>query len=201
MPDCATLVDLYNLLFITLNYLKLKIMKITLKNVRISYPDIFSPGKKFGKFGAQFRFDEASGVKEQLEAAIDEQGVLAFAARWPAVKKSLSQKGKLFRINEGADKGYEDKYFISVHNALRPMVVGRNAEPIAEEDRVIYPGCRVDVRLDISAYKHDEYGDVVSVKFLGVQFRGDDTPLTEGVKADITDFEPIADGTDADDLT
>lgn len=167
-------------------------MKIKIKNVRISYPDIFSPGKKFGKFGAQFRFSNDE-PKETIESALDEVGSETFKAKWPLVKKTLTNKGKLFRVNDGADKGYDEPYFISVHSANRPEVRGRKGEVIAEEDKVIYAGCRVDAILDVSAYEHKEFGSIVSVKLLGVQFRGDAEPYSGSVRADITDFEEITD--------
>lgn len=175
-------------------------MKTILKNIRISYPDIFTPGKKFGKYGAQFRFNKDSGVKEQIEAAIDEQGVMAFGKEWEKVKKGLVNKGKLFRVNDGEDKDYEEDYFISVHNAGRPHVVGRDAKPLTADDNVIYSGCRVDAWVDVSAYEQKEYGPVVSVKLLAVQFRGDDTPYSGGPSVTANDFTPITDGADAPDL-
>lgn len=174
-------------------------MKLILKNVRISYPDIFTPGKKFGKFGSQFRFDKESGVKEQIENAINEQGLAAFGKEWEKIKKGLVNKGKLFRINEGADKDYDEDYFISVHNAIRPNVVGRDAQPITKEDDIIYPGCRVDAWVDVSAYEQKEYGPVVSVKLLAVQFRKDDTPYSGRTGLMPKDFTPITDGLDDDD--
>lgn len=173
-------------------------MKLRLTNVRISFPDIFTPGKKYGKFGAQFRFSD-EGIKASLDAAIDSAGSEAFKSKWEATKKTLQAKEKLFRVNSGADKGYDDTYFISVHNALRPEVRGRKGEVLAEEDRVIYPGCRVDAILDVSAYSHDTYGPIVSVKLLGVQFRSDDKSLTGSVRADTADFQPIT-SDDTDDL-
>lgn len=175
-------------------------MKIILKNIRISYPDIFTPGKKFGKYGAQFRFNKDSGVKEQIEKAIEDQGLAAFPKEWEKVKKNLVNKGKLFRINDGEDKGYEEDYFISVHNAARPHVVSRNAEPLSAEDGVIYSGCRVDAWIDVSAYEQKEFGPVVSVKLLAVQFRADDTPYSGGPAVTANDFTPITDGADAPDL-
>lgn len=174
-------------------------MKIKLKDVRIAFIDLFEPGKKYGKFGAQFRFSKESGYKDLIENTIDEQGTQAFEVKWGAIKKALYANGKIFKIRDGEEKGYEEKYFISVHSILRPEVRGRDATPIAESDRIIYPGCRVDVIMDISAFTNKTGDSVVSVKLLGVQFRGDDTPYVAGVKAETADFELIK-GADAEDL-
>lgn len=175
-------------------------MKIQLKDVRLSYPELFEPGKRFGKFSAQFRFNKSSKIKEQIEEAIDEQGAAAFGARWPTVKKSLVAKRKYLSIQDGKEKGYEEDYAISVNSKIRPLVVDRGANPVAASDNVIYPGCRVNVSLDISAYDHKEFGPVVSTKLLGVQFKGDDEPLAGGPVADVADFDVITDGADAEDL-
>jgi hypothetical protein len=175
-------------------------MKTQLKNVRISYPDIFHAGGKFSKFGAQFRFSKEEKIKEQLEDTIDQQGTLAFAVKWPAVKKELLRKGKMLQILEGKDKGYEEDYYINLHTDARPLVVGKNAEVLAEEDNVIYSGCRVNALVDVSAYLHKEFGPIVSTKLLGVQFSKDDTPLAGGAKGDVSDFDVITEGPDDDDI-
>ncbi len=175
-------------------------MKIKLKNVRISFPDIFKPSAKFNKFGAQFRFNEDSGYKALLEDTIDQQGTETWGTKWPAIKKSLIAKEKLFSVRSGAEKDYDEHYFITAHNAVRPEVGGLAAEPITADDRLIYAGCYVDAILGVSAYQHDTYGPVVSVKLLGVQFRKDGKPLGGGERATKADFEEIHAGADDEDL-
>lgn len=175
-------------------------MKIKLKNVRISFPEIFKPGVKFNTYGGEFRFSAKSGIKEQLEEAINAEGVSAFGEKWPSIKESLQTKGKMLKVCSGKEKEYSDDFFFRAYNKARPEVRGRNAEVLTFEDRVIYSGCRVDIQLDVSAYQQKVYGPVVSVKLLSVQFRGDDEPLSSAPRAEEADFEKISDGADDDDL-
>lgn len=175
-------------------------MKHKLIDVRPAYIDLFEPGQKYGKFGTQIRFNKETKYKELLEDAIDEVGSAAFGAKWERVKKSLHDGGKIFKVYDGKAKGYEEDYYIGVYNATRPSVVGRDANPIGASDRIIYPGCRVDVIIDVSAFVNKKGDNVVSVKLLGVQFRGDDTPYISAPKAEISDFEVLTAGADSEDL-
>ncbi len=175
-------------------------MKIKLTNVRIAFIDLFEAGQKYGKYGAQFRFSKDTGYKELIESTIDNQGRETFGAKWDGVKKALYGNGKILKVYDGADKGYGEEYYISVHSIARPDVRGRAAEPIGASDRILYPGCHVDVIFDISAFLNKKNDSVVSSRLLGVQFRGDGEPFTASPKADISDFEVITAGADAEDL-
>lgn len=176
-------------------------MRIHLKNVRISYPDLFTPGKKYGKYGAEFRFSKESGLKDKIESAIDTEGTAFFGGDWAKVKKGLTLKAKLFRVKEGSEKDYTDDYFVTTttgkSGTLKPKVANSDGSLLSENDNVIYPGARVDAWLDINVFKIGT-DPIVSINLIAVQFRADDEPLSGS--APRVDFTPITDGSDAEDL-
>lgn len=169
-------------------------MKLKLKNVRIAFPSLFERDEKYDRFGAQFRFSKESGYKELLENAIDNEGKEVFGAKWADIKKALTANNKIFKIHDGASKGYDDDYFVGAHNKdERPDVVGRSREALHASDRVIYSGCRVDAHLAIAAFRTKKGDAVLAVRLIGVQFRGDDAPYTASVKVEKSDYDEITD--------
>lgn len=54
------------------------------------------------------------------------------------------------------DKAYEGSYFINAYSKTKPQVVGRNIEPLEEEE--FYSGCYGRASLTFYAYNHE--GDV-----------------------------------------
>lgn len=175
-------------------------MKVILKNVRLAYPDLLQPGKKYERFGAEFRFSAESGCKEALENAIDEQGALAFGAKWAKIKTSLHSSGKIFKVKDGTEKGYDEDFFASIHNKARPKLYGPLLDEVTEANNPFYSGCHVNVSLDISAFTNKTGDSVVSTKLLGVQFAGHGEPYASTPTATKADFEPITVGMEVEDL-
>ena len=178
-------------------------MKLTLKDVRISFPHLFEVNEKSSKFDATFIFSKDSAVKAQLEEAIEKAGSEKWGAKWGSTKKGLAASNKLV-IHDGdvkADKyaGYEGNLYFNASNKVRPAVKDRQLNNIAESDGVIYAGCRVNAVVDVYALEN-AFGKFVSASLLGVQFVGHAEAFTSSSKAVDSDFEELTDGADAEDL-
>jgi hypothetical protein len=165
-------------------------MKLKLENVRLAFIHFWEQDK-YDNFSGQFRFDDVKH-KEAIEAAIAKEAATAFGAKTASILKNLTAGNKLFKVHDGADKEHDEAFFISAKNKARFEVRGPRAEVVGASDNVFYSGCRVDIWLDVSAFIHSKGDGVVSVKLMGVQFRGHDTPLTAAPKMEASDFTVIA---------
>lgn len=114
--------------------------RILLKNVRLSYPDLFKPGAPPkdnptapGKYGCQLIFapDSAAGQlarQEYLRVATEEWGANApnVLAEFGKNQKCL-RRGDSNLDNAGAVRnGYAGMLFISARNKQRPAIIARN---------------------------------------------------------------------------
>lgn len=184
-------------------------MKIKLKNVRIAFAHgVFVPQQsENGKsqFSATFLFPPDGEAHKALKVVIDDVGTQAFTKEWPAIKKQKLAKDKLV-IHDGdlqtKYEGYAGNLYVLAYNRIRPEVRNTDTTPLVQEDGKLYSGCYVDVILDVSAYNSKSYGPQVSVTLMGVQLRSEGEPLSGGApRPEESDFETIASGSDADDLT
>ncbi len=112
---------------------------VTLKNVRLSFPHLFTAhamqAGQEAKFSANFIFDNQKHAK-----LLDDIEALAERLALDTFKKKIRLTGALIRDgNEFADKdGYGDgTSFLAASRKSRPAVVDRQCNPLAEEDGVI----------------------------------------------------------------
>jgi hypothetical protein len=150
--------------------------QIKLENVRLSFPDIWKAKavQEGGepKFGAHFLLD-----KKEHEAQIKALKV----AIWTAAKekfgekaKELITKGKLHVcLHEGSEKDYdgydEDNMYVSASSSKRPLIVDRDRQPLAEDDRRPYAGCYVNGIIRIWV-QDNQFGKRVNAELMGLQF-------------------------------
>jgi len=166
---------------------------ITLKNVRLSFPQIWT-AKAFNegqdaKFSANFLLDKDRD-KEQidnLKKAIKQ----AVTAEWGGVTPS---KLKIF-LGNGADKahdGYENTMFVSASSRNRPTIIDRDRTPLVQEDGKPYAGCYVNAAISIWVMNNG-YGNRVLCNLLAMQFvkDGETFGAAAAVKAD-TLFDDIS---------
>ena len=176
--------------------------QIVLKNVRLSYPNLF---KAKGvpqadgtisepKFSAVFILDKRKHAKEieTVQAAIDNAALGMFKK-----KVHLKHPG----IRDGIEKmdkdGYgEDVMFLSASSKNRPQTVHRDPSiPLVEQDGVIYAGCYVNACVNPWAFDHKMGGKGVSFNLLAVQFADDGPPFGERVEVEEV-FSNISDDAD-----
>ena len=174
---------------------------VVLKNVRLSFPKLFTPEASVPggpvKFGASFLIDTSSAEGKAnlkaVEAAISSVAKKAWADKAERIVANLAEDRKCLRDGNKATNaegdvydGYADMKYVASSNKKRPQVLNRDKTPLAEEDGVIYGGCRVDAVISVYATTRKEQGGNGIFSSLEiVRFRADDESFGAGkVSAD-----------------
>ena len=163
---------------------------VILKNVRLSYPDIWKPGKPMNdgdapKYGGQFIFDETSEAAKLAREAMTQTAQETFGANWQAIVGAMEKTKKCVRkgndnlTKDGAIRdGYGDKLYLVARNKAKPLLIGptrdsSGAFPVLTEDGgKPYGGCYVNVKVDIKAMKAKEkipnqiYATLLTIQFV-----------------------------------
>lgn len=172
---------------------------ISLNNVRLSYPQLFTPkaieAGKEPKFSATFLLDKK--IHKDLIAQIEK---LTERVALDAFKKKV----KLNRVplRDGNEKseieGYGDEVmFVGANEVRRPVVVDRDRTPLTKDDPKPYAGCIVNGRIRLFAYDHPTGGKGVSAALRAVQFVRDGESFGAGPVDASSEFEDLS--TNADD--
>jgi hypothetical protein len=179
-------------------------MKVMLKNVRLSFPDLFEAKGFQGsppKFSATFLINKTENGElayAPLMKAIDDVSKTAWRGKADSVVKQLMGNTQRWPVKDGDDKdydGYKGHYSLKASNAARPLVVDRERNPVAESDGVVYAGCYVNALVDVWA-QDNKYGKAINVKLQGVQFAKDGETFGAGGGARVEDFDEISGGDD-----
>lgn len=169
-------------------------MKVTLKNVTLSFPHLFKKSEKFGKFGANFIFDKESDAHKTMQDAVDKVLTEKYGPDATKTLNKIKATGKGGYVRDGSEQegtsGYENRLYIRTSGDVRPDVRNRDASVLAEEDGVLYAGAIVNAIIDLSTFKN-AYGTHLSSRILGVQFVKDGERLSGGPVADDSDFTPL----------
>lgn len=171
-------------------------VKITLKNVRLSFPSIFKRASfqgQEGKYEASFLLDKKdTKTKALIDAAIEE--ALAEAKIKVPSDKRFIRDGDDFDYD-----GYAGHWSIKASSNKRPTVINRDKTPLTEEDDVIYAGCYVNAIIDVWV-QNNAYGKRVNSNLYGIQFVKDGPRFGSG-EIDVTDeFEDIDDDNDISEI-
>lgn len=172
---------------------------IKLKNVRLSYPNLFvakaAEGSDKPKFSATFLLDkkEHAALIKHIEKQIERVALDAF-----------KKKVKLNRIclrdgNDYAEKeGYGDEVmFIPASETRRPVVVDGDMTPLDSTSARPYAGCYVNANIRLFSYDHPTGGKGVSAALRSIQFLKDGPSFGAAPVSADEEFEPVS--TSADD--
>lgn len=171
-------------------------MKITIKNARLSFPDLFQPrayeagGKP--KFKATFLVPKGSEQAKEIEAAILKTATEKWGAKASDILKTIRNNPNRYCYQDGETKtydGYDGMMAMSASNAVRPTVIDRDRSPLAEGDGRPYAGCYVNAIVEIFTY--DNPGKGISASLSGVQFVKDGEAFSGGRPAKADDFEDL----------
>lgn len=195
-------------------------MKIRISNCRVSFAEQLFVAKAFEegqtpKFGADFiimpdsrveyQNAEGSWVAITMRAAELQVANDAWKGKGQQMLDDLEASKKAYRNgNKRTNRdgevydGYEDTWYVTAKSASRVTILGRNREPITQEDGIIYSGCRVDMTFDLYANTKPKTRGVFA-GLTGVRFRADDEAFGGGRKASPDDFENLGDTGDDDD--
>lgn len=173
-------------------------MKVHLKDVRISFANIFEPkqvqGQGDAKFSAAFIFPRSHSALAEMTAAIQAEAKTKWGAKADDVLKSLKASDRLC-IHDGDSKPDADAYpgnlFVNASNKTRPLVIGPGREPLVAADGKPYSGCYVNAIVEVWA-QDNQFGKRINASLLGVQFLRDGERLSGGGVAAAEDFEAIA---------
>jgi len=182
--------------------------KILLKNVRLSFPDIWKPGTPQAgstnppKYGGQFIFAPTSDAAKVAQAEFLRVAIEKFGPNAAAILAELPKDKKCIRRGDGnLDKagvirnGYAGNLFIVARNKARPVVIDRDKSPLTEADGRPYGGCFVNVTVDLYAQDKQGQGKSVNATLLAIQFAGHGEAFGGGVGS-ADDFEAMDDGED-----
>lgn len=175
---------------------------IKLNNVRISYPQLFTPKPRSDEhpdvkvFSAAFLLDAVkhADLITQVEKAIERTALDFFKKKVHLAKKCLRDG------NEKQDTdGYGDGVMFINSTAQanrRPVVVNQQKEYILEDNGTIAGGDYVNAIIRLYAYDHPKGGKGVSAGLQAIQLvRDAGTDRFGGGKVDVDEeFETISDG-------
>jgi hypothetical protein len=161
---------------------------LILKNVRLSFPQLFQPKSVMGsepKYSAAFLLE-----KSDPQVAATRKAIAAMTtAKWgKVIPRSLK-----VCLHDGSEKefdGYEDSFYISANSAKRPLVLDRDRRPLSTDEGIPYAGCFVNGLVRLWA-QDNQFGKRVNAELLGVQFVRDGEPFGGGKPATPEDFEDL----------
>jgi len=169
-------------------------MKITLKDVRLSFPALWKAkaiNDGAAKFSCSLLLNKESDAAQitAFRAAAKEVAI----AQWPTgIPKSVKNC-----IHEGSEKDYdgydETIMFVSASSNNRVPIVDIDRTPLAEADGKPYAGCFVNAVVRLWA-QDNQFGKRVNAQLCGVQFVRDGESFGEKPFSVEDEFEDLSAG-------
>lgn len=182
-------------------------MKIKLTNVRLAFPALFEAKTVNGEgepaFSAAFLIEPDDKQVTSIRQAMEAVGKEKWGAKWATVKKELDTKDR-WALHDGDAKadyaGFAGMLFVSARSKTRPLVIDADKAVLAAQDGKPYAGCYVNASVELWA-QDNNYGKRVNASLRGVQFLKDGDAFAGGGAASEDEFDDVAAGATADDLT
>lgn len=183
-------------------------MKITLKNVRLSFPDLWEATQFNGtgpfNYRAQFLIPADDPQRKIIDAAIKELAKETWKGKADAVLADILTDKKASCWIDGNRReydGYEGMWALSTlrkQEKGRPTILDADRSPLTSKDGKPYAGCYVYAIVELWA-QNNEHGKAIRCELLGVQFYKDGDSFAGGsAAADADEFEDLGAGADAD---
>ena len=173
-------------------------MKITLKNVRLAFAELFEAKTVNGEgepaFSCSFLLPPNHPQVKEIRDAEEAVGKEKFGAKWLQVKKEITANNRLV-LKDGDAKdyaGFAGNLFISARNKTRPTVIDRDRSTLTAQDGRPYSGCHVNAIIELWA-QDNNYGKRINASLSGVQFLKDGPPFSGGRPADADEFDDLSD--------
>lgn len=179
-------------------------MRIKLNNVRLSFPDLFTPRGFNGgeeKFSAVFLIEKGSALDKEVRAAILAKAKEKWGAKGEQIVRSIQGNPNKFCYQDGDTKaydGYAGMMALKANNKVRPLVLDVDRSPLVQADGKPYAGCYVNASVEFFTY--DNSGNGISASLRGVQFLRDGDAFGGGSAASEDEFDDINEGAMAGDL-
>jgi Protein of unknown function (DUF2815) len=182
-------------------------MKVFLKEVRLSFPDLFVPteyekGDGKPRYNATLLVVPGSENDKAIQAAIKAAAEEVFGAKSaPAMLKQFEGNSQKYCYLDGNTKeydGYANHMYLACHSKTRPGVYNRDKTPLTAEDGKPYAGCYVNASVEIYAQNTANKG--IRAAITGVQFVKDGDAFGSGAPASPEEFEDLGVPDTADDM-
>lgn len=185
-------------------------MKVTIQNVRLSFPNLFEPktvgGEGEPRYSAAFVIQPGSANAKALSAALTATAKEKWGAKADSILAELKKKGRvcyreepLSNSNGEVYEGFEDMHVLNAANKARPLVIDRDKTPLTAADGKPYGGCYVNASVDLWA-QDNQFGRRVNATLKGVQFVKDGDAFGGGAPASPDEFEDLGVGEESNDL-
>ena len=176
---------------------------VMLKNVRLAFPQIFTPSQvnNEGKpaFSASFLMPPDHPDVLTIQRAIAKVANAKWADKGPEILKALIAGDKVCLHNGDAKSnsdGFVGNLFVSARSPTRPLVIAQDRSLLAEEDGKPYSGCYVNAQIALWAQANN-FGKRVNAQLRGVQFLRDGEAFGGGAVAQADEFD-VVEGAEAD---
>lgn len=182
--------------------------KVILRDVRLSFPDLFEAVQYNGQGPYQYRasllVDPKSKAKQELDAAIKEVAVAKWGAKADAILKQANATQKICFIDGDtkAYNGYAGNWALTAtraQDAGKPVVVDRGKRPVEASDGLFYGGCYVNATVEIWA-QDNSFGKTVRATLVNIQFVRDGESFGGAAPATDDGLEDLAFEEDGEDL-
>ena len=161
-------------------------MQIKIKDVRLSFPYLFSPQKGTNDDGTPNGKDTyaATFLLEKKRHAATIAEINKAVAELKLDPKIKGKPCKHLPLRDGSEKSHVDGYdedivFITARSPRKVVVVDANMSPLAAEEGRPYAGCYVNAVIDVYPYVHPKSGAGISASLRAVQFKRDGDPFGE----------------------
>lgn len=182
-------------------------MKLVLKNVRLSFPDLFTAVQYQGTGPFSYRCSLLVPAGSATAKQIDKAVLDVATEKWNAKAAGMIEKARKGKTgvcwNDGNDKeydGYADHWVLTATKAQdkgRPDIRDRDGKtPLTAEDGKPYAGCYVNAIVDLWA-QDNSFGQTVRCTLVGLQFAKDGEAFSGGAVVADGDFEDLGDDADA----
>lgn len=179
--------------------------EMMLKNVRLSFPSLWSPQtgpnpNDAGKpaYTAQFLIEDSAEVAN-VRRVIGLIAKEAWGDNAQTMLKTLAEQNRI-ALKNGDSKtdsngnvldGYAGNWFLSARSYTRPTVVDRDRSPLTEGDGKPYSGCYVNAKVRLWVQSGGQYGRRINCQLMGVQFAKDGESFGGGRVASPDEFDTL----------
>lgn len=175
---------------------------IMLTNVRLAFPNLFTPQQANGQgkaaFSASFLMPPDHPDVPKIKAAISAVAKAKWGDKANDILTGLVAADKVC-LHNGETKaqydGYKGNLFVSSRGYTRPLVLNDDMTPLNESDGRPYSGSYVNAQISIWAQSNN-HGKRVNAQLRGVQFYADGEAFGGGGVANPDDFSPVDNSAD-----
>lgn len=180
-------------------------MDIIIKNIRLSFPQLFSakefkPGDGKPRWSAAFIVPEGSEADKAIRGAIRVAAEETWGVNAEKMLKSVEGQKTQYCYLNGGNKGFEGAWVLSTHRSAklaRPQIIDADKSPLTAEDGRPYAGCYVNARVGIWCQKGENPG--VRASFDVIQFARDGDAFGAAPPS-TDDFDDVTSGAAASDF-